>query len=95
MALNEYTFNIGECCLWIAVSIVLFIKSARDAASVRRTLRFLAISFFLFGLSDFVEAHTGAWWKPLWLLFLKGGCIAAFVFGFARYYKITKGSQRT
>gem|GEM_PF-3089523 len=31
----------------------------------------------LFGVSDFVEVHTGAWWRPWWLLAWKGDCIFA------------------
>lgn len=88
--LDEYSFNIAECCLWLLIALILFIKSRRDKVNVRSTLRILALAFCLFGLSDYIEAHTGAWWTPLWLLFLKGSCIAAFVWGFVRYHRITK-----
>ena len=37
------------------------------------------IAFLLFGFSDYVEAHTGAWWRPWWLLFWKGACLAVFL----------------
>jgi hypothetical protein len=87
--INEYTFNIAECGLWLVISLVLLFKSFRDVPKARGTLRLLSLSFFLFGISDFIEAHTGAWWKPLWLLVLKGSCIAVFIFGFARYQKLT------
>jgi hypothetical protein len=32
-----------------------------------------------FGASDLVEADTGAWWTPWWLLLWKAGCIAMLV----------------
>ena len=35
----------------------------------------LAIIFILFGISDFVEMATGAWWRPWWLLAWKTLCI--------------------
>ena len=31
--------------------------------------------FALFGISDLVEMQTGGWWKPWWLLLLKGLCV--------------------
>ncbi len=40
---------------------------------------FAAVSFILFGLTDFVEMRTGAWWHPWWLLAWKGGCVAVMV----------------
>jgi hypothetical protein len=89
--INEYTFNIAECCLWLAISVVLLLKSFRDVYEVRATLRVLSVTFFLFGVSDYIEAHTGAWWKPWWLLVLKGCCIAVFIVGFARVQKLTGG----
>ena len=36
----------------------------------------LAIILILFGISDFVEMATGAWWQPWWLLAWKGLCVA-------------------
>ena len=91
--IDGYTFNIAECILWIIISIILLVKSTRDARDLRRILHILSVSFFLFGISDYIEAHTGAWWTPIWLLFLKGGCIIVFILGFVRYHKITKRSQ--
>ncbi len=34
-----------------------------------------SVALFLFGLSDVVEAGTGAWWRPWWLLTWKCACI--------------------
>ncbi|HEX8834861.1 MAG TPA: hypothetical protein VF719_11705 [Abditibacteriaceae bacterium] len=90
--ITGYTFNIAECFLWLVISIVLLIKSTRVSPDLRKTLRMLSVSFFLFGISDYIEAHTGAWWTPLWLLFLKGGCIMVFVLGFRNYYRVAKRS---
>ena len=35
----------------------------------------LASILILFGVSDFVEMVTGAWWQPWWLLVWKGLCL--------------------
>jgi hypothetical protein len=91
--IDGYTFNTIESCLWVGISIILFFKSVRDAREVQSTLRLLSVSFCLFGISDYIEARTGAWWTPFWLLLRKGGCIVIFILGFARYHKITKRSQ--
>jgi len=34
-----------------------------------------AILFVAFAGSDIVELHTGAWWRPWWLLCWKGACL--------------------
>lgn len=39
----------------------------------------LSLSFFAFGVSDLVEVTTGAWWRPPWLLALKGACLAGII----------------
>ena len=93
MMSDHVIFNVGESFLWLLISIILLAKSTRALSNLRGTFRMLSLAFFLFGISDWVEAQTGAWWTPIWLLFLKGGCIVAFVIGFYRYYKIVKGSQ--
>jgi len=35
-----------------------------------------AVNFTVFGFSDFVEAATGAWWRPWPLALWKGTCVA-------------------
>ena len=50
----------------------------------------MAIAFFFFGISDVIEARTGAWWRPLWLLVLKGACVIVLLVGFRNYYRIKK-----
>lgn len=45
-------------------------------------------SFIAFAVSDIIEAHTGAWWRPLWLLGLKSACVLALVSCYVRYKQI-------
>jgi len=76
--------NYIECGLWSAIAIGFVFAWLRyrivDAAVA-------AVAFAFFGLSDFIEAHTGAWWQPWWLLVLKGLCIAVFLVLLIRYFK--------
>jgi hypothetical protein len=61
-----------EACLWIALAAILVVTRGRK-------LVILAIALILFGGSDLVEAHTGAWWRPWWLLVWKGACVLAII----------------
>lgn len=69
-------FNLAEGTLWIAVGVGFL-----GALIWRRGnagLKLAACALFLtFGLSDFVEVRTGAWFRPWWLAVWK----AADVFG--------------
>ena len=40
--------------------------------------RIAAVAFFGFGISDLIEAQTGAWWEPIWLFFFKAACVLVF-----------------
>lgn len=92
--LNEYTFNLAECGLWQLVALALALKSVRSPVATRRVLRFLALTFCLFGASDYIEAQTGAWWTPWWLLVLKGSCVIALVGGFWLYYSLQRSEKQ-
>jgi hypothetical protein len=69
--------NYFECCFWIAIglgfAIAAFVKGPRGMCLIT------AGTLVLFGVSDYVEAQTGAWWRPWWLLVWKGGCLVVFV----------------
>jgi hypothetical protein len=77
------TSNYVEAALWGAIGIgFLFHTVLRrgNGASV-----ITAITFLAFGGSDVVEAHTGAWWRPWWLLVWKGSCLSIFLALLWRY----------
>lgn len=82
--------NLIEAALWGVLAIALFIYALRSEKSVRGLLLFLAVVLAVFGASDLVEMRTGAWWKPWWLFVWKAACVLAMVFGFLRYYRISK-----
>ncbi len=83
-------FNLCEAGLWSVIAVVLAIRAVRVRGPLRRTLLLLAATFFVFGISDLIEAKTGAWWQPWWLAVLKVGCGIVLGLGFWRYFIIQK-----
>ncbi|MFO0838632.1 MAG: hypothetical protein U1D55_08875 [Phycisphaerae bacterium] len=71
----EYWFNLIECGVWVTIGVCTFVTP-----SIRRRLgsraSIVASTLVVFGVSDLVEAHTGAWWRPWWLLTWKAACLA-------------------
>ena len=59
MTLGE-SFNYCEAGLWFVIALVLFVRSRRQAAEVRKLGAIGAVAFFFFGISDLIEAQTGA-----------------------------------
>ncbi|MCB9852938.1 MAG: hypothetical protein H6819_07570 [Phycisphaerales bacterium] len=70
--------NQAEACLWIAIGIG-FLIGAWLRPTHRRRCALLFPVFIAFGISDLVEATTGAWWRPWWLLVWKGVCVLVFL----------------
>lgn len=70
--------NYLEALVWCAMGIVVWLKRP-DVPGCRKNQGFLCtLTLFAFGASDLVEASTGAWWHPWWLLTWKGACLAIF-----------------
>jgi hypothetical protein len=66
--------NYAEAALWGVIGVVILLLGARWRISTRgRVVMF--VTLLAFGVSDVVEAHTGAWWEPWWLLVWKGICV--------------------
>jgi len=85
----ERTFNLIEGIFWIAVAggfLLALIKPTQ-----RRAKLIAAANFIAFGLSDFVEMHTGAWWRPWWLLVWKGICFAVMLALLIAYLRRRRG----
>lgn len=61
--------NIVEGVLWLSLGAVIFVKYRSGRAA------FVAMTLACFGASDWVEAGTGAWWRPLWLLAWTAWCV--------------------
>jgi hypothetical protein len=70
--------NYAEAVLWMAIGAYVVVR-ARRRGGVRPAHAVLAVALLLFGVSDLIEARTGAWWRPRWLLVWKGGCLLVFL----------------
>lgn len=69
--------NAIEGMVWIVVAVILIFP--RTNSLHRAECALAAAAFFAFGISDFVEIRTGAWWEPWWLLAWKAICVVGFV----------------
>jgi hypothetical protein len=81
----ERTGNLIEAGFWMILGVVITLGLWRKA---RRLTSFGLISgtiVILFGVSDLVEARTGAWWRPWWLLLWKAVCLTGMVVCFLKY----------
>lgn len=87
--------NLAEAILWFAFAATFVGLAWRGRGRRRRLFSLLAAAFVVFGISDLIEAQTGAWWRPVWLLVLKAGCIAVFGYGVWEYRRVrrTEGNQ--
>lgn len=68
-------FNQAESALWFVLALVLAVR-------LRMTMPWrwlLPCAFAVFGVSDLIEAQTGAWWEPWWLFVMKAACVLVFL----------------
>ncbi len=69
--------NYAEACVWLALAAFAVARLRRGFGVA------LGVALVAFGLSDVVEAQTGAWYRPWWLLSWKATNVAAIaVLGF-------------
>jgi hypothetical protein len=74
-------FNQGESVLWFAIAITLLVRPVpRLVGTSWKWL--LPLCFVVFGISDVIEAQTGAWWHPWWLFVTKALCVLGFLGAF-------------
>ena len=84
----SYIGNLAESVLWFIFAIVFCVMALRSDSRRRRLSLTLAFAFLAFGVSDLIEAQTGAWWRPPWLFILKAGCVGVFAYGVREYRRI-------
>jgi hypothetical protein len=94
MILGEMDFhqwvNVAEIAIWGLAGMACLAGSI-GARGERRTLATMAgAAFLLFGVSDWIELGTGAWWRPWWLLAWKAVCIAMLVACFWHWKRIRR-----
>lgn len=85
----DQILNLAEAMLWISIAC-LFLIRLRHSQQNRDLSITCIIAFALFGVSDFIEVSTRAWYQPASLLILKAGCIATFVTVFTIYHRRQK-----
>ena len=79
-------FNQGEAALCFIIAIVVLIRlrpPLKLASAFWRWL--LPLAFAVFGVSDLIEAETGAWWHPWWLFVMKAACVLCFLLAALRH----------
>ncbi len=89
----DQLFNLGEGLLWLGIGLVIATRTLRSKDG-KRIGYGAAVSFALFGVSDFIEMRTGAWYSPWSLLALKAACVASLLAHFIAYRK-RQGSKAT
>ena len=82
-----------EAGLWMVIGAGFFVRVATKSA-FRGPCAIAAITFIAFGFSDVVEARTGAWWRPWWLLVWKALCVLVFLALLFQYAKWRKAASR-
>jgi hypothetical protein len=75
-------FNGLEALLWSALAVVIAVRFRKSDAGLRRLSWMTAALLVAFAVSDVIEMQTGAWWRPVGLLVLKGVCLAGLTFCF-------------
>lgn len=70
--------NLAEGILWVAIALVFLFRLSQTKQN--RDLAIICVfAFMLFGVSDFIEVYTRAWYQPAALFILKACCIVTFV----------------
>ena len=83
-------FNFLEALFWLAVAAGFLRAAVKSKAGNAGVLYLAAFVLALFGMSDFVEVETGAWWRPWWLLVWKGTCLVTLVTLYVRHRMETR-----
>jgi predicted branched-subunit amino acid permease len=84
----EVIGNYIEGVFWTTVGIVLGIAGLKTNPAFKSLSLIACAVFIIFGVSDLVEAQTGAWWRPLWLLAWKGLCLVGLTWCYWKYRQI-------
>ncbi len=90
----DVVFNYCEAALWGVFAACLAVGLRRTQPALRRIRGSAAVGFALFAVSDLIEVHTGAWWRPPGLLVLKAACVVA-LFACARHYFRSKKTRES
>ncbi len=71
-----YSFNFYEAFIWFFVAGISFAYALSRPDKRQKILLLWTVPLWIaFGVSDFVEIQTGAWYRPWWLLAWKSVCV--------------------
>jgi uncharacterized membrane protein HdeD (DUF308 family) len=90
----ERSGNLIEAGFWLIFGVVVCVAGVKRGRSFGTFGVIAGLVAILFGLSDLIEARTGAWWCPWWLLAWKAVCVAVLVLSFLRYRRLQFEAQR-
>ncbi|WP_299461880.1 hypothetical protein [uncultured Gimesia sp.] len=85
----DQIFHLAEVILWISIASV-FLFRLQHTQNNRDLSITCVIAFALFGVSDFIEINTRAWYQPLSLFILKACCVLTLVTVFIIYRRRRK-----
>jgi hypothetical protein len=83
--------NYAEAGLWAVIGSGFIVQAVRLRGRARVLCVVGAVAFLAFGGSDVVEARTGAWWRPWWLLGWKAACLVVFAGLLFSYLRARRG----
>jgi hypothetical protein len=89
----DQIFNFAEGWLWTSVALVFALQANRETNKYQKLAALGSLAFFAFGVSDFIEFTTGAWYRPWSLFVMKALCIFGFLF-LLRQYSIAKHHKK-
>ena len=89
MIIEQY-FNVFEGCFWIVMGVGLYIYNHRKRVVVFKHNFGLGFILVMFGISDFIEVTTGAWYRPWWLFVMKAICVVGLFGAIYVYVKVYK-----
>ena len=86
--LNFKTFNFIEGIYWLFLGIFTLTLSKIIPRKYKKLALFTSLILILFGITDFIEINTGAYWIPRWLLVWNMFCISGLILSLAWYIKL-------
>ncbi|WP_299462653.1 hypothetical protein [uncultured Gimesia sp.] len=92
----HYWGNVVEGLLWIVIAGIICFRSRALADQKQKLIAKRAmIAFFCFGISDFIEVYTGAWYRPIGLLLLKAACMLTLAHCLFKHYALKRENQES
>jgi hypothetical protein len=83
-----------EAGFWIVIGLIFAVAALRQSGIAWRRCAQGAVTLVLFGCSDVVEAETGAWWRPWWLLVWKVACVLVLLALLIDHWRRTRRRSR-